>query len=127
MADVIAAMLREGGLQNVFSVPVPASLCAEPIAVVDGEYERTAETVAGERGVLTLKILCVRNVLDEAREIALQARTVLRDTDWERYAEAGDVRICGMKVGYPEVQGRDRSGRWICSLPLDLAVVTDDE
>ena len=126
MADVVAAMLRAGGMNNVFSVPVPASLCAEPIVVAAGEYERTARPAGGERGTLGLRVLCVRNTLGEANDAAVRVREVLRDTDWERWAEAGDVRIFGMDAGYPAERGRDGSGRWVCAVDVELAVASDE-
>jgi len=127
MTDVVAAMLREAGLTNVFSVPVSASICAEPIVVVLGDYERLDEVADGERGQLLLRVLCVRNVLNDASDVASRCRAVLRAVDWERWATAGDVRICGIDVGYPQTRGRDGSGRWIVELEVALVVTTDDE
>ena len=126
MNAVVAGMLRDAGMRDVFTVAVGAQISPCPIVVLEAGYERDDEVIHGERGHVRVQVLCVRETDVEAYEAAMGCADAIRHGAWERYAEQGDWNVCGMDVGYPKRTGRDRSGRHVYRLDVDLTIGRDD-
>ena len=126
MNSVVAGLLRDAGMRDVFTVAVGAQIAPCPIVVLEAGYERDDEVIHGERGRLRVQVLCVRETDAEAHEAAMGCADAVRLGVWERYREQGEWNVCGVHAGYPKRAGRDRSGRHVYRLDVDLTIERDD-
>ena len=126
MNAVVAGMLRDAGMRDVFTVAVGAAIAPNPTVVLEAGYERDDEVLHGERGRVRVQVLCVRETDTEAFEAAAGCADAIRTGEWERYREQGDWSVCGVDAGYPKRIGRDRSGRHVYRLDVDLTIERDD-
>lgn len=126
MNSVVASLLRDAGMRDVFTVAVGAAMAPNPTVVLEGDYKRDGEYTHGERGTFECRVLCVRETMQEADEAAHAAEEALLYGEWERYREACCGDICGIDVGVPRCRGRDRSGRYVYGLDVEIAIARDD-
>ena len=123
-ADSITEMLADAHFSCYFSKVSPSALdCAEPIVVLDGEFERDSRMTEEERGTVTVTMLVVREVSSDAEEVATAAERAVRRADWEPYADAGDCRIVCIDTTAPAFKERDSSGRHVWAFDVSCAVV----
>lgn len=123
-ADSIAKMLADADFSGYFSKVSPSALdCAEPIVVLDGEFERDSRMAEEERGTVPVTVLVVREVASKAESVAVAAELAVRRADWEPYADAGPYRFVGVDTTAPAFRERDRSGRFVWSFEVACTVV----
>ena len=123
-ADSIAKLLVAGGFSEVFSkVSPPALVCADPIVVSEGAFERTSRGDGEERGTVTVGVAVVRELCGDAEDIAARCERLVRCCDWETEADAGDYRIVGVDTTAPRLDCRDASGRYIWRFDVEVTAV----
>ena len=115
----------DGYFTNYFTKPVSSLLCSEPIVVLDGKYEREARTAEGERGIVPVTILVVRDVDADAEAVATAVEQRLRHCDWERHSYVWPWRLVGLDSAAPYFKERDSSGRYVWEVDLTLTVVRE--
>ena len=124
--DLAAAVLVEAGWAGVFTRPPAAWLCAEPIVLTCGAWERDARTPDGEeRGLRSVDVLVCREDAAEAEAACLAAERDLRGGGWEGAGEGWRCRVAAVDSDAPCPRGRDASGRWLWGFTLLLKVVRD--
>ena len=122
-AGCVAGMLRAAGIDHVFSRPVGADACAEPVVCSDAGYERSGLFEDGERGERAVEVRVVRRSPGAAEWDALSCARALAPARWEPFADAGGgERVCGVEAGAPSFELRDGSGRWVWLLPVTVHV-----
>ena len=126
MNAVVAGMLRDAGMRDVFTVAVGARIAPNPTVVLEAGYERDDETIHGERGRMRVQVLCVRETDAQAYAAVMSCVDAIRMGTWERYCEQGVWNVCGVHAGYPKRVGRDKSGRYVYRLDVDLTIERDD-
>ncbi|MBR3314466.1 MAG: hypothetical protein IKG18_10040 [Atopobiaceae bacterium] len=123
-ADSIAKLLADAHFSCYFSKVSPSALdCAEPIVVLDGEFERDSRMAEEERGTVTVTVLVVRETLAEAENVVTAAELAVRRADWEPYADASAYRIVGIDTTAPALKERDSSGRFVWAFEVACKVV----
>lgn len=123
-SDSIAKLLADAHFSCYFSIVSPSALdCAEPIVVLDGEFERDSRMTEEERGTVAVTVLVVRETLADTESVATAAEHAVRRADWEPYADAGAYRIVGIDTTAPVFKERDSSGRFVWSFEVACTVV----
>lgn len=126
VADAVAAFLRSLGFANVFTTPPSARLCADPIVVACGAWEREARFSDGrERGVRTVDVLVCCEDPRDAEATACSAERDLRGGDWTDGGEGWHVRVTAVDTTAPVPRGRDGSGRWLWGFSVGLTIARD--
>lgn len=121
-ADVVAEMLRTLGYANAYATPPSARLCAEPVVVACGGWERTARLVDGaERGTQSVEVLVCCDDPTDAEATARAAERDLRGADWAGIS-GWEWRVIAVDSGGCRPVGRDGSGRWLWAFELVLTI-----
>ena len=115
----------DGYFTNYFTKSVSALVCAEPIVILDGRFEREARTAEGERGTVPVAVLVVREVDADAEAVATAVEQRLRHCDWERASYVWPWRLVGLDSSAPFFKERDGSGRYVWEIDLTLTVVRE--
>ena len=124
----VAAALGACGFADVLTSPPSAMLCAEPIVLSCGAWERLARLDdARERGVQTVGVLVCRDTPTEAESVCRAVEAALRGCAWEARLEGWRVRVAACDSDAPGPRGRDGSGRWLWGFDLLCTVVRDVE
>ena len=126
VADAVAGLLRALGFSNVFTAPPSPRLCADPIVVTCGAWERVARLADdGERGLRTVDVLVCCEDPRDAEATACAVERGLRRADWTGVGGAWHVRVAACDTAAPEPRGRDGSGRWLWGLAATLTIARD--
>ena len=126
VVDLAAAVLVEAGWAGVFVRPPAAWLCAEPVVLTCGAWERDARTPGGEeRGLRSVDVLVCREGAAEAEATCRGVERDLRCRDWEGAGDGWRCRVAAVDSDAPAPRGRDSSGRWLWGFTLLLKVVRD--
>ena len=94
--EMVAGLLREARFTNVFTKPVSAAVCREPIVVANGTY--------------ACVVRVARIDSHEAADVAFACEEALVRADWEREREDAPLRVRDVECGMPELVGCDASG-----------------
>lgn len=103
VVQVVAAMLVAGGIKDVYTTPPAASLCAEPVVVVPGPWDRESRRAEGERAVVHVDVLVVRECLWDALVLTSDIEDVLWAAEWGDYSVTSRGRVCGLDTRSPEL------------------------
>ena len=123
LAFLVANALLDGHFASYFARIPSAADDPEPIVLREGGFERTARMEGEERGTVTVTVLVVREVEADAESVADAAERWLRAWGWERHADNGTWRICGLDTTAPVFRERDGSGRFVYEFDVTLTVV----
>lgn len=123
LAFLVANALLDGHFASHFARIPSAADDPEPIVLREGGFERTARMDEEERGTVVVAVLVVREVEADAESVADAAERWVRGYGWERHAENGTWRICGLDTTAPAFRERDGSGRFVYSFDVTLTVV----
>lgn len=126
-ARVVRDALRTLGHADAYDVPVAPWLCAEPVVVACGAWERESRQADGSvrwrRGLVV-------HVCREGRDaVGADARAIagqMAGLAWSKVDAGGGLRVVACDVGRPSPEGRDSSGRWLWAVPVTLTVVVND-
>lgn len=121
-ADSVANLLVKAKFTSVFTEIPSALSCPEPIVVAAGGFVREVRQVEEERGAVTVSVRVVRNARRDAESVAYACERALRRAHWEKCANAGRFRICGLDTAAPELDSQDSSGRWVYKFEVILMV-----
>ncbi|WP_417118850.1 hypothetical protein [Olsenella phocaeensis] len=122
VCGLVAKMLVEAQFTSVFTQSLSPLVCAEPIVVVPGGYERDSEQVGAERGERVVEVVVCREVNAVAEAVALACERALRFADWDEHAAGFLNRIVGLDTDAPEYRGRDGSGRYLWGFAVYVTV-----
>ena len=123
-ADSIANMLADAHFSCYFSKVSPSALdCAEPIVVLEGEFERDSRMAEEERGTVPVTVFVVREVSADAEAVAFACERAIRSGEWERHGECWPWRIVGVDTTAPAFKEHDSSGRFVWSFEVACTVV----
>ena len=123
VSGLAARALVACGLEHVFSAPVSALFCSEPVVLTEGTFSREARLEDGrERGVVIVDVVVCRDVSGDAEADGLAAERALRDNAWPVDGD-GFVRVAAADTRGAGPRGRDRSGRWLWGFELACTVV----
>lgn len=123
LSFLIAKALLEGDFASYFASVPSAAVEPEPIVLRQGKFEREAVLPDGERGIVAVRVLVVREVEDDAETDAQGCERWIRRYGWEPVAENGTWRIVGLDTTAPEFIERDRSGRFVWGFDVNLTVM----
>lgn len=117
--------LRSFGHADAYDVPVAPWLCAEPVVVECGAFERESRQAEGSvRGRREVTVVVCRDGRDQCEADAREIAGRLVGYAWPSVSDASPtLRVVACDVGQPVPGGRDSSGRWIWKVPLELTVV----
>ena len=114
IAESVAQMLRDGGLDDVSTNPQSTVFCSEPTVVLYKDHERKARFGLEDRSLVRVKIVvCRERAIDALAAISL-CEHILRTSDWEAYAPSTTMRIVALDTDAPGAIERDSSGRFTC-------------
>lgn len=108
---VVAGMLMDTGIKDVFVGRPSVMACAEPVTVEPAECvgeERFADGLRG--GGYRVGVVVCRETARASCEAALACERALRCGSWEPY---GDERVVCVTAAAPRALGRDGSGCWL--------------
>jgi hypothetical protein len=125
LSFLVANMLLEGDFASYFASVPSAAECPEPIVLRQGRFEREARMEDEERGHVTVAVLVVREVAVDAEADAIACERLVRSGGWERHAENGSWRVCGLDTTAPAFRERDGSGRFVWEFNVTLTVVRE--
>ena len=111
VARAIQGILDDAGMTCVFTAPVSALDCAEPIVCLQGGFEREARMETEERGTLPVRVLVAREDGRYAELDAELCELAVRRCDWEPWADCGRWRIVALDTTAPAFVEVDGSGR----------------
>ena len=114
IADSAAQMLRDGGMDDVFTSAVSTVYCAEPTLVLYKEFKREARFGLEERGQARVKIVVCRERSIDALAAVSLCEHILRTADWEHYTPSATMRVVALDTDAPGAIERDSSGRFTC-------------
>lgn len=123
LAFLVANALLDGDFASYFASVPSTAVEPEPIVLRQGGFERTSRMEDEERGTVTVTVLVVREVDATAEADANACERWLRSYGWERHAENGSWRICGLDTAAPAFRERDGSGRFVWAFDVVLTVV----
>lgn len=123
LAFLVANALLDGDFASYFASVPSTAVEPEPIVLRQGGFERTSRMEDEERGTVTVTVLVVREVDATAEADANACEQWLRSYGWERHAENGSWRICGLDTTAPAFRERDGSGRFVWAFDVVLTVV----
>lgn len=107
-AEVLAGL----GYTNVFTTPLSALVCCEPIVLGSFGWERESRQADGserERERVRVTVCC-----DDAADAEGTCRAVERDLRRAAWPGGGaGERMVAVDTGMPLPRGRDGSGRWL--------------
>lgn len=125
-ADVVAALLRALGCGDVFACPPSARLCAEPVVVACGGWERESRQVdGGERGIREVEVLACREDPRAAEAVACALECGVRTAGWDGLGAGWHMRVVAADTEAPTPRGRDGSGRWVWGFTVRLTIARD--
>ena len=122
LSFLAAQALLDGDFASYFANVPSASDDEEPIVLREGAFERSARGEDSERGTVTVEVLVVRELAADAEDDATACESWLRTWPWERHAESGDWRVCGLDTTAPAFRERDGSGRFVWAFDVVYTV-----
>lgn len=123
LSFLIAKALLEGDFASHFASIPSAVEDPEPVVLRQGKFERASRIEGEERGTVAVTVLVVREVDATAEADANACERWIRRFGWERHAENGSWRICGLDTTAPAFKERDSSGRFVWQFDVNLTVV----
>lgn len=123
LSFLIAKALLEGDFASHFASIPSAVEDPEPVVLRQGKIERASRIEGEERGTVAVTVLVVREVDATAEADANACERWIRRFGWERHAENGSWRICGLDTTAPAFKERDSSGRFVWQFDVNLTVV----
>lgn len=121
--NILSALSCE--FTDLFTKPVSALACPEPIVLLQGAFEREALMADEERGTVPVTVLVVRGDADAAEAAAVACERLIMQMDWEPYADAGEYRIIGIDTTAPAFKEIDSSGRTVWSFAVTVMAVRE--
>lgn len=123
LADAVASLLVDLGYRNAHARPVSAALCPEPLVVTALAWERESAQVGEARWRARVDVLACCDDPTDAEATCAGAGRDLAGADWSARGRAWGLRVAAVETGPPTSRGRDRSGRWLWGLELQVTTV----
>lgn len=126
-AGMLAGILMAAGLEGVCAFRPSALYSPEPIVVEVAGWEREARLAdgEGERGLVRLNVLVVRESFGAAEAVAHGAERSLRKGRWEGRRDGWYMRMAGLDTELPQCRGQDGSGRWVFGFEVLMTIARD--
>ena len=126
-AGVLATLLASVGYKDVYTHRPSALYAPEPIVIQVGAWEREARLAddEGERGLVRLDVMVVRECWAVAEAVAHGIERSLRKGALRGYGEGWHMRMTGIDTGLPQCKGQDKSGRWIWGFEVWMTIARD--
>ena len=120
--EMVAGLLREARFTNVFTKPVSAAVCREPIVVANGSWSAEGDAGCEAFGTYACVVRVARIDSHEAADVAFACEEALVRADWEREREDAPLRVRDVECGMPELVGCDASGVTVWAFEARVSV-----